>query len=184
MSKLVTTKDWVTRSKKVWGNTFTYSNTRYISSSTKITVTCKKHGDFKVHPGNHLTKGSGCPLCGKHKRRTTTSFIKEASAKYDNKFDYSKTVFKGVDVTTTIVCPIHGEFEQTPYNHLNSAEGCTKCGYNSIAVSRSISQEQYVEAATIAHNNLYTYTHLVYVGIKGKVEITCSEHGTFWQTAD
>ena len=34
----------------------------YVSTSTKVRITCKKHGDFFMTPGNHLI-GQGCPRC-------------------------------------------------------------------------------------------------------------------------
>ena len=36
----------------------------------------------------------------------------------------------------------------------------------------------------LAHGDLYDYSSVVYNGSKNKVEIICSQHGSFWQTID
>lgn len=45
---------------------------------------------------------------------------------HGDKFDYSKVEYKGMTVDVCIICPIHGEFWQTPYGHLKGV-GCKKC---------------------------------------------------------
>ena len=60
------------------------------------------------------------------KRKDTESFIKKARELYGDKYDYSKTIYKGSKELLTITCPIHGDFEQTPNHHLGG-EGCPVC---------------------------------------------------------
>ena len=45
---------------------------------------------------------------------------------HGDKYDYSKVEYINNHIPITIICPEHGEFEQTPCNHLNGA-GCPKC---------------------------------------------------------
>ena len=61
------------------------------------------------------------------KKLTTEEFIRRAKDIHGDKYDYSKVVYKGVDTQVTIICPIHGEFQQTPYHHLNRKQGCPIC---------------------------------------------------------
>lgn len=63
-------------------------------------------------------------------RYNTDTFIEKAS-EIHNKYDYSKIDFKNVNTKVTIICPIHGEFEQLPYNHLKG-QGCRKCRRESL----------------------------------------------------
>lgn len=184
MPKMMTTEQWITKAMIVWNNAYNYANTTYKGQKHKVIVTCKVHRDFKVLPGNHLTKGSGCPMCSKHKRRTTETFIEEAKAKYGDKYDYSQVIFTGVNNKVVITCKDHGTFKITPEGHLTNAAGCPKCGHQRISESRAMSQQEFVNKATEVHNGLYSYKNLVYIGIKDKVEITCPKHGNFWQTAD
>ncbi|MEA3371429.1 MAG: DUF723 domain-containing protein [Campylobacterota bacterium] len=184
MPKMMTTEQWIEKSKVVWGNIYTYTNTEYRGTNHKVAITCSIHGDFEVYPGNHLTKGSGCNRCSNSVRRTTETFIEEAIEKFGDQYDYSKVVFKRMDIKVTITCKDHGEFEITPEGHLTNAAGCPKCGHKLISVARSLSESDFIARVTEIHNGKYTYSDLVYTGIKDKVEITCPNHGNFWQTAD
>ena len=46
------------------GNDYDYSKVEYTKMNDKVTITCKKHGDFKQRSFNHI-RGEGCPKCGK-----------------------------------------------------------------------------------------------------------------------
>jgi hypothetical protein len=59
-------------------------------------------------------------------RKTTEQFIKEAIAVHGDKYDYSKVEYKTGNDKVCIICPKHGEFLQTPYNHLQGC-GCKMC---------------------------------------------------------
>jgi len=45
---------------------------------------------------------------------------------HDGKYDYSNVKYKGVREKIDVVCPIHGNFDVTPKNHLRG-QGCPKC---------------------------------------------------------
>lgn len=62
----VTTDEFVEKAKKIHGNDYDYSKTNYINNSTKITIICKKHGEFQQTPDKHLS-GHGCPICNESK---------------------------------------------------------------------------------------------------------------------
>ena len=47
---------------------------------------------------------------------------------HKDKFDYSLVIYKTARDYVTIICSIHGEFKQTPNNHLNG-KGCPICKY-------------------------------------------------------
>lgn len=59
-------------------------------------------------------------------RKTTEQFIDEAVALYGGKYNYSKVDYHGNKIKVCIACPIHGEFWQTPNDHLRG-HGCPKC---------------------------------------------------------
>lgn len=42
-------------------------------------------------------------------------------------YDYSKTIYNGLEYYSTFICPEHGEFEQTCGNHISQKQGCPKC---------------------------------------------------------
>ena len=60
---------------------------------------------------------------------TTEEFIKRARKKHGNEYDYSKVDYKNNHTEVIIVCPKHGDFPQTPNDHLNGS-GCSKCNKN------------------------------------------------------
>ena len=60
------------------------------------------------------------------KRLTTEEFIEKAKKIHGDKYDYSITDYRDSHTKITIICPIHGEFEQTPTNHL-AGYGCPTC---------------------------------------------------------
>lgn len=71
-------------------------------------------------------RGQGCPKCyGRNK--STEEFILEAKLVHGNKYDYSKAQYKTNQTKVCIICPEHGEFWQTPNNHVNHKRGCPVC---------------------------------------------------------
>lgn len=60
------------------------------------------------------------------KQISKEKFIELAKKIHGNKYDYSKVEYKNKNTKVCIICPIHGEFWQTPNNHL-SGNGCKKC---------------------------------------------------------
>jgi hypothetical protein len=104
----------------------------YENSKNKVKIICKEHGIFEKNPNNHLS-GQGCTKCSLSKRtnirrKTLQDFIKQANFIHNNFYDYSLVNYKNTEEKVKIICPLHGEFEQKPGNHLNN-RGCRKCGY-------------------------------------------------------
>ena len=56
---------------RVHENKYSYSNTIYDSSKTKVEVTCSKHGGFWVRPSHHIHFKNGCPQCNSEKTRSS-----------------------------------------------------------------------------------------------------------------
>lgn len=151
----------------------------YINSSTKMTISCKIHGNFFQSLNNHLS-GKGCPICGVESNAKTLSqeakdnFIPRANIIHDNFYTYLRTDYINSRIKVIITCPIHGDFKQTPDNHLKGS-GCPICYENKARVN-------FIPRANIIHNNLYGYMNFVYVNSRTKGYITCFKHGDFLQT--
>lgn len=62
------------------------------------------------------------------KKKTTEEFIAKARAIHGDKYDYSKVEYIGNKLKVCIICPIHGEFEQSPISHIKGS-GCRACSY-------------------------------------------------------
>lgn len=96
-------------------------------------------------------------------------------------YDYSKSVYTGIDNLITIICPIHGEFKQTPYAHFNLNRGCNKCAVEARADSKRKSKEDFINKANKVHNSKYDYSKVNYKNTNTKVTIICPEHVDFEQ---
>lgn len=111
---------------------------------------------------------------------TTEEFIKKAISVHGDEYDYSKTKYEGVYKKVTIICPIHGGFEQTPNNHL-SGRGCHLCSAKKSAKTRTLSTRDFIERAQNVHGSKYSYSLSEYKGQRKKIKIICPEHGEFEQ---
>jgi superfamily II DNA or RNA helicase len=120
-----TTEEFIQEARKIHGNKYNYSKVDYKYSRLKVIIICPEHGEFKQTPNHHL-RGIGCSACSKKKQYTSNSFIKKAKEVHGDKYNYSKIEYKNSKTKVTIICPEHGEFLQTPANHLNG-QGCLKC---------------------------------------------------------
>lgn len=123
---------FIKKAKEVHGNKYDYSKVEYINNSTKVCIICPKHGEFYQLPSNHL-KGYGCYKCCGLKK-TNSDFINQAKLVHGDKYDYSKVEYKGANIKVCIICPIHGEFWQTPNSHLNAKAGCPFCNESKLEI--------------------------------------------------
>lgn len=57
-----TTEKFVDKAEKKHNNSYTYGNTAYDTATSKVTITCIKHGDFEQVANYHLS-GNGCQKC-------------------------------------------------------------------------------------------------------------------------
>lgn len=179
MQKL-TQSDFTLKATVVHNGKYSYKEVNYINNKTKVTITCKEHGNFDQIPVNHL-KGAGCPHCHNQERHTykqysLEDFIVKANEQHNSKYTYDKTNYVKSNVKVTITCPIHGDFEQTPAMHL-SGNGCPSCAKN-----KKLTVEDFVKTSNAVHNSQYSYEKVEIQSSHNKVIITCPTHGDFAQT--
>lgn len=111
-------------------------------------------------------------------RRTLQEFINESNIIYDSKFSYDKAKYKNNYTKLIITCPIHGDFEQTPLQHLRG-NGCVKCSKETNRLQRI---NTFIMKATNFHENKYMYDVSNYIDNRTPIQITCPIHGVFKQT--
>lgn len=179
MPKKLTTKEFIDKARKVHGNKYDYTKVEYINSHTKVCIICPKHGEFWQKPNNHIGNNQGCPKCCRTKKLITEEFIKEAKEIHGNKYDYSKVEYINNKTKVCIICPIHGEFWQTPNKHL-SGNGCKECGNIRISKSRLLSHEDFMKKLIKIHGDKYNYSKTQYLNANTKVCVICPIHGEFW----
>jgi hypothetical protein len=113
-------------------------------------------------------------------RKTLARLLEQFEAKHRKTYLYHKVVYINDRTKITIVCRIHGEFEQTPGNHLQG-NGCTLCGFHTRATAKTLTQDQCIERFRDAHGTWYCYDEVAYVGQNDPVVIICPDHGRFEQ---
>lgn len=63
-------------------------------------------------------------------KRNELDFMEKANYIFDNQYDYSQANCKDWNskwLKIKVICPKHGIFEVTPFDHLKNFEGCPKC---------------------------------------------------------
>lgn len=73
---------------------------------------------------------------------------------HGGKYDYSKVVFTGTNNKVCIICPEHGEFEQTPYHHIKRKQGCPQCGTKRSAEHNTQFTLEQMEASSKLYNDV------------------------------
>lgn len=73
---------------------------------------------------------------------TLDQFIERSKLVHGDRYDYTASIYLGINHKMSIRCRIHGAFEQSASNHL-AGRGCKKC------VKKTT--EQFVKEANIAH---------------------------------
>lgn len=186
-NKKYTLEEFITKSNLKHKNKYSYEKSIYVNNSTKIIITCEKHGDFLQRPYDHQ-KGNGCKFCHFEKTSerqllTIDNFIEKANRIFNNKFDYSKFIYTHGRDKSTIICPEHGEFIISAHFHLQG-DACSKCSKSKRAKSHSLTLKEFIDKANLIHNYKYDYSKVNYTNNKENVEIICPIHGSFLQQPD
>jgi hypothetical protein len=128
MPTKLTTEKWVIKARAIHGDTYDYSQVNYKDAKTHVIVVCKVHGSWNCNPSNHVNTSlaRGCPSCGGSKPKTTEKFVSDALLVHGNVYNYSQVKYLNSQTLVTIICDLHGPFQQTPTSHL-SGSGCKEC---------------------------------------------------------
>ena len=102
---------------------YDYSKVDYVNMKTLVTIICPVHGEYRCSPMNHLKHA--CKKCNTTKLNKDDIFSRFKN-KHKNKYDYSLVKYiTNTKEKISIICPVHGVFEQAPELHFN--HGCKKC---------------------------------------------------------
>ena len=108
----------------------------------------------------------------------TEEFIKRSKEIHGDKYDYSLVIYVNAKTKIIIICPVHGIFEQLPYNHLRG-NGCKKC------IIENSRMSDIIEKSNKIHKNEYDYSLIdlkTYKNNKTKQKVICPIHGVFETT--
>jgi len=114
----------------------------------------------------------------KNQVKTTKQFIKDANIIHNYFYNYSLVIYKNNHTKIRIICPIHGEFEQTPIIHLRPC-GCSKCGLATSIKKQTLSQDDFIKRSIIKHsdengNPKFNYSLIKYKNNNTKIKLICN----------
>jgi len=104
----------------------------------------------------------------------TEKFIKIAKSVHGDKCNYSKVNYINSNKKVIIICSEHGEFKQTPTNHLNYSH-CKEC--NKLFKLKK-SKDEFIKKAIHIHGSAYDYSEIVYVSKQSYVIIINKKYST------
>ena len=173
-------ENFLRKAKIVHNNKYDYSKADYVSAKTPITIICPKHGEFVQKQYHHL-EGYGCHECTREKQ-LNVNFIEQARAIHGDKYDYSKFVYTNRKVKSTIICPIHGEFEMSMGAHL-SKQGCPKCGHDRMKKKLSMTSDEFIaKSKSVFGDDVFDYSKVVHVNNKTPLTLICKKCGCEFNT--
>lgn len=185
MGKRLNKEEFIKRAKLIHGDRYDYSKVNYVNNSTKIILydnVLKEY--FTITPASILNgcgnKNNVKNILSQKFSMGKNAFIEKAMKKHGDRYDYSKVNYINNRTKVCIICPEHGEFQQTPDKHLRG-QGCPKC----CRKNKKYTTDEFIEQAIKIHGNLYDYSETVYgKNKKEKVKIICPKHGSFLITPE
>lgn len=188
-----TLEEYLEKAREFHGDKYDYSNVKYKSLDDKIVIKCREHGEFEMRAINHILKdgkAQGCRECRLRKRGEkqrsgrADSIVADFRKVHGDRYDYSKSDYRGLHVDMKITCRVHGVFMARPSNHL-SGTNCPSCYSDRLkeeGANNRISNEEFITRAKQRHGELYDYSSTNFTGMHFPITVICREHGEFTQS--
>jgi protein-arginine kinase activator protein McsA len=113
-------------------------------------------------------------------KMTTQIFVNKSLERHGDRYDYTLTQYVKSNTKVTILCHLHGPFNQRPNDHL-TGNGCPECGQLLRQQNRKISWADMLNRFHQIHGDKYDYTNVSYKDISTHITIACKIHGEFTQ---
>lgn len=177
------TAEFIEEASQYHNGFYDYSLVEYKTLNEDVKIICPLHGEFKQRPVVHLRSG-GCRKCSNTAPKTLDDFLKEASERHGDRFDYSLVQeINTYRIDIPIVCREHGVFYQQPEYHLRYDHCCPGCVSSFKSKGRRGNKEEFVNKSIQVHGNSnFDYSEVEYIKNNIKVKITCKYGHEFWQT--
>jgi len=109
------------------------------------------------------------------KKLTQNEVLERFKKIHGNKYDYSKVNYVNNHTKVDIICHIHGEWSQTPSDHLHG-HGCMGCRNDKLSELKYNLKQIKVKCINI-HGEKYSYDDVLdYKGITEPIIIECKKH--------
>ena len=178
---------FINRASVIHHNKYDYSKVEYKAAKVKVSIICPEHGVFLQAPDGHLN-GAACSKCSGVHKYSTKEWIEKSIKIHGNRYDYSKVIYAKNSSKVSIICKEHGEFLQTPANHIKG-KNCPKCS------GHFMDKNFFIEKANEIYKDnkdypLYDYSKVDFKDSSTHVTIICHkydpitgiEHGLFSKT--
>jgi hypothetical protein len=108
-----TTEDFITKSKSLYGDAFSYELSQYVTVHTQLTIKCAQHGYQVITPADHYR--IGCWICKRNRLQDiwldslnlpNTRNHRQVRLKINNRLH----IVDGFDSTTNTVYLFHGDY--------------------------------------------------------------------------
>lgn len=171
--------EFINKSKELF-NLYDYSNVIYKNINTKVNVICALHGSFYQTP-KMILKGYGCKVCSNLKKISKIEdIIPLINSIHGDIFDYSKSIYMNNHSKMEIECLIHNNIFCSSVDSLKRGRnGCKFCRSDKLKYSN----DEFILKCREKHLYRYDYSKVEYSGSSSKIEIICTKHGSFIQTA-
>lgn len=178
---------FIKRVKVIHKNKYDYSKVEYKASKVKVCIICPEHGEFLQTPDSHLN-GQSCSKCSGVFRYNTNEWIEKTTKVHGERYDYSKVEYVNNSTKICIICKEHGEFWQTPANHIKG-KNCPKCTGHFMDKNFFLNKVKEIYKDK-SGNPLYDYSLVDYYDSSTHITIIChkielktgKEHGEFSKT--
>lgn len=179
MPKKLDTKTFIEHAMKKHNGKYSYEKTVVVDRNKPVIITCPEHGDFLQTPRDHIG-GRGCHECAKRgareaKQKDTAYFINKAKKIHGDKYDYSKVKYTKAKEKVTIICPIHGEFQQSPCTHLGGA-GCPHCKAELRKERAKWTEEDFMKLAKEKYADSIDFSKTKFVSSSTPTTFICKKH--------
>ncbi|NCC41255.1 MAG: DUF723 domain-containing protein [Gammaproteobacteria bacterium] len=192
-------EEYIEKAREIHGAVYDYSKVTYRTTSDKVTIGCKVHGDFELTAAAHVSlRASGCPKCGIESRGKKSSdaagFVHDKESLIDAVRErhgdslevLSDTCSRGSDMLR-LRCPVHGEFERLALEILKDVKGqkkgCPACGLDLGADKRRYDAEKFIKKLEAVNTRGYRLKDTeLFVSTKERTTFVCPSHGDFEAT--
>lgn len=174
--KVTTIEHFVDVCSKIHNDKYGYEEVVITNLNNFVKIHCPEHGYFLQRPTGHMA-GHGCRKCVGSHQPSTEEFIEKANTKHNSKYEYNDVEYYNSKTKVNITCSHHGDFLQTPSDHLHGY-GCPAC-----AGTKKITTEEFIKRAIVVHGDKYSYENSNIDNMLKKLTITCTTHGDFNQRA-
>lgn len=181
-SKL-TRSEVIKRFREVYGDRYDYSEFEYVNTKAKSMVYCPEHGvKFEISLTSHYDKRMlGCNECvrdnfQKKMIAKTPKVIEEFKNTHEDRYDYSKFLYKGSNVTSEIRCKEHNvTFMQSAEKHKRGNLGCIKCKVESKIQESKL---KWIKDCGKLYGDNFEYDKIPdWKGTNRRCTIICKRHG-------